>query len=298
MLGDNLDEVKNNVKVKKTIKKVVKGNSENPEVVEETVYYDKNEMEKFENFENQDFELDGNADNIKKNVTVEEDENGTITKVVNIEYSLLEDDVNNEGDIIIETSYINDGNYTEVNEGEKSFITNMDSVILDGPGGISLIESKEKLDKIDEGNEKVEEKSERSLIQQVKSVFTGKGKTEKEETKPKVTTTTKRVYSKDLYSYDDLDETQPTEEIINIQHEDSEKFKTPPNKSPVSTPVDDEEYVSASEIDNSTLFSNFKVNVPGKEQQKEEEVIVVEDGETSKNNSLFGRFKFNLGKKK
>jgi len=104
MLGNNLDEIKNqdnNVKVTKTVKKVLNNNSENPEIVEETVYYNKDQLE--------NFKIDENASNVRRDVTVEEDENGTVTKVVNIEYSLLEDDVNNEGDIIIETSIINDG---------------------------------------------------------------------------------------------------------------------------------------------------------------------------------------------
>ena len=135
MLGSNLEEVKNdNVKVTKTIKKVVNANSENPEVIEETVFYDKEDVKNFENFENQNFGIDENA-NVKKSVTVNEDENGTITKVVNIEYSLLEDDVNNEGDIIIESSYLNEGDYN--GNGEKSFITNMDSVLIDEAEGIS-----------------------------------------------------------------------------------------------------------------------------------------------------------------
>jgi len=197
MLGSNLNENKNNnVKISKTIKKVVNGKSENPEVVEETVYYDEDEVKKFESFENQDFGIDKNASNLKKNVTVEEDESGTVTKVVNIEYSLLEDDINNEGDVIIETSYINDGDFiidangekSFIANGEKSFIANMDSVLMND-GGVSFISKEEaipkinakieKLETIEEKNkdiledEKDEEVNERSFIQQVKSVFTG-----------------------------------------------------------------------------------------------------------------------------
>jgi len=187
MLGSNLEEAKNqnqnNVKVTKTIKKVLNNDSENPEVLEETVYYDKDELEKFENFENQDFGFGENASNITKNVSVEEDENGTITKVVNIEYSVEEDDTNNEGDIIIETSIINDGTY----------------------------DSSEKIN--------VEEKTDRSFIDQVKSVFTGKSKTSEKEEENKQKAYTTRVYSKDLYSYDDLEYTQPTEEIIEVQQQ-------------------------------------------------------------------------------
>jgi len=143
MLGNPLEEVKNqnqnNVKVTKTVKKVLNSYSENPEVLEETVYYDKDELEKFENFENQDFGFGENVGNVTKNVSVEEDENGTITKVVNIEYSVEEDDINNEGDIIIETSIINDGTY------DPSEIINVES--------------------------KVEEKTDRSFIDQVKSIY-------------------------------------------------------------------------------------------------------------------------------
>ncbi|OUM67704.1 hypothetical protein PIROE2DRAFT_68788 [Piromyces sp. E2] len=306
MLGNNLDEVKNqnnNVKVTKTVKKVLNSNSENPEIVEETVYYDKDEVEKFNNFEKGDFKIDENATNVKKDVTVEEDENGTITKVVNIEYSLLEDDINNEGDIIIETSIINDGTERteQVEQGEKSFITNMDSVIIDEAGGISLIETKEKFDRIGESTtnietdnlslnpteEKVEEKADRSYIEQVKSVFTGRGKNSKqEENKPKITTT-KRVYSKDIYSFED--QPSQTEEIIEIVQPQVVEEK-------IETPVDDDEYVSAPEEDNSTFFSNFKVNVPKKETVVEEEVV--ENDEANKS-GFFRRFKFNIpGRKK
>ncbi|ORX47291.1 hypothetical protein BCR36DRAFT_95591 [Piromyces finnis] len=152
MLGNNLNEGETqntNFKVSKTIRKIKNNDSENPEFVEEIFYYDKDEIEKFNNFENTDFKIDKNASNVKKDVTVEEDENGTITKVVNFEYSILEDDINNEGDIIIETSIINDRT-EHIEQGEKSFITNMDSIIMDETGGISVIESKEKLDKIEE----------------------------------------------------------------------------------------------------------------------------------------------------
>jgi len=147
MIGSsNFDKTKiTNNKVSKTIKKVINANSENPEIVEETVYYNKDDVEKFENFEKQDFGIDAGANDVKKNVTIKEDENGTITKVVNIEYSLLEDDINNEGDAIIETSYLNEGDYIVDANGEKSFITNMDSIIMDETGGISFIEKPENI---------------------------------------------------------------------------------------------------------------------------------------------------------
>jgi len=291
MLGNNLDEVKNqnnNVKVTKTIKKVLNNDSENPEIVEETVYYDKDEVEKFNNFENGDFDIDENASNVRKDVTVEEDENGTITKVVNIEYSILEDDINNEGDIIVETSIINDGT-ERTEQGEKSFITNMDSVIMDEAGGISFIE-KEKLDKIEErttNNEtdnlnvnSTEEKADRSFIEQVKSVFTGRGK---KEEKPKVNI--KRVYSKDLYSYDD--HPSQSEEIIEVVQ--------PQVEEKIETPIDDDDFVSAPE-EESTFFSNFKVNVPKKETTTIDEEVNEND---EANKSFFSRFKINIpGRKK